>query len=140
MTVFYSTEAALLQQTPKQFPLNIGRVKRLRNVINMASTAQGPVKSGDTIKLLPLPLGSVFAFGVLNGPTLGSSTIAISDGTNAYLAATTFTGAVATIFGATGPEHLDPSTAILVPTVTVAVADLPTSGSLVIDIYVSQST
>jgi len=140
MTAFFSTEAALLQLTPIQVPLFLGRVKRSRNVIDMASTSQGPIKNGDTISLLPLPIGSVFALGVLSGPTLGSSTLAISDGTNTYLAAATYTSAVPAFFGAQGPAALDPSTAVLTPVVTVGAADMPTSGKLVIDMYYSQAT
>ena len=135
-TQTYSTEAQLLQNTPKQFPLYIGRLKRFRNSITLASQT-----SGSTITCLPLPVGAVFAFGIVNGPTLGSSTLAISDGTNTYLAATTFTGAVATLFGATGPENLSPSPAPsqvqYTPVITVGAATLPSSGVLTVDFYVS---
>lgn len=132
----YSTEAQLLQNTPKQLPLAITRLKRFRNRITLASQA-----INDTVTFLPLPVGAVFAFGIMNGPTLGSTTIAISDGTNTYLAATTFTTGVATIFGATGPENADPSAAPTqvqyTPVLTFAAAQAPASGTLTIDLYVS---
>lgn len=133
----YSTEAALLQLSPKQFPLYIGRLKRFRNTYMMLGTEV----SGSTITCLPLPVGAVFAFGIVNCPTLGSSTLAISDGTNTYLAATTFTGGVATMFGATGPENLSPSPAPTqvqyTPVITVGAATLPNAGVLTVDFYVS---
>jgi hypothetical protein len=132
----YSTEAQLLQNTPKQLPLAVTRLKRFRNRIVLAGQL-----SGDTVTFLPLPVGAIFAFGIMNGPTLGSTTIAIADGTNTYLAATTFTSAVATIFGATGPENADPSAAPTqvqyTPVLTWGSATAPSSGTLTIDLYVS---
>ena len=133
----YSTEAQLLQNTPKQFPLYIGRLKRFRNRIPLTTA----LVAASTATCLPLPIGSVFAFGILNGPTLGSTTISISDGTNTYRDDATFTAAVATMFGKTGPEILDPSAAPTqvqyTPVVTFATATAPASGTLTVDFYVS---
>lgn len=139
MTNTYSKEAQLLQNTPKQFPIFIGRLKRFRNRITLTGQLVA-----DTVTLLTLPVGAIFAFGIMNGPTLGSSTIAISDGTNTYLAATTFTATIATIFGATGPENADsspaPSQVAYTPVLTVAGATMPSSGTLTIDLYVSTTS
>lgn len=137
MSNTYSTEAALLQLTPKQFPRSNGRLKRYRNSIVLASQL-----AGATVTLQPLPIGHIFAYGKLNGPTLGSTTIAIGDGTTAdlYRADATFTAAVATTFGKTGPENSDPSTAIVTPVLTFATATAPSSGTLTVDFYVSQDT
>jgi hypothetical protein len=137
MTNTYSTEAQLLQNTPKQFPIFIGRIKRFRNRIKLTGQLVA-----DTVTFLQLPVGAIFCFGVLNGPTLGSSTIAISDGTNTYLAAQTFTAGVSTMFGATGPENLDsvpaPTQVAYTPVLTIAGATMPTAGILTVDMYVSQ--
>jgi hypothetical protein len=131
MTNTYSTEAQLLQNTPKQFPIFIGRIKRFRNRIKLTGQLVA-----DTVTFL------IVCFGVLNGPTLGSSTIAISDGTNTYLAAQTFTAGVSTMFGATGPENLDsvpaPTQVAYTPVLTIAGATMPTAGILTVDMYVSQ--
>lgn len=133
----YSTEAALLQLTPKQYPNAVrsaGRVKRISNTITLASQL-----AADTVTLLPLPIGHLFGFGVLNGPSLGSTTISIGDGTTSdlYRADATFTAAVATKFGKTGPEFLAPSTTVITPVLTFATATAPASGTLSVDFYVT---
>jgi len=76
-TQTYGVEAALLQLTPRQLPNAVrssGRVRRISNTYVLNADV-----SGSTITLLPLPIGHLFAFGVLNGPTLGSSTLQIGD-------------------------------------------------------------
>ncbi len=130
----YSTEAQLLQNTPPQKPYYIGRLKRIRNTINLTGQA-----AADTVTLMPLPIGHVFAFGMLNGPTLGSTTIKIGDGTTTdlYRADATFSAAVPTLFGKTGPENDDPATTIITPVLTVSTATAPSSGQLTVDFYVS---
>lgn len=136
----YSTEAALLQLTPKQFPsaaVAQGRLKRSRNSIVLA----GQVAT-DTVTLLPLPIGHVFAFGILNGPTLGSTTVAIGVAGTAgkYRADAVFTAATATMFGATDAENDDPSTSVVTPILTVSTATAPASGTLTVDMYYSQAS
>lgn len=139
----YSTEAALLQLTPKQFPnaaVSQGRLKRSRNTITMASQAYA---TADTITLLPLPIGHVFAFGVLNASaTLGSATIQIGTAADPdfYRADATFTAAVATLFGRSLGVDDEPATAVTTPIVTVGTADLPSSGTLIVDMYYSQGS
>lgn len=136
----YSREAQLLQNTPSQKPYFVGRIKRIRNRIDLTAQA-----SGDTVTLLPLPLGSVFCYGVLNGPTLATATVAIGDGTTAglYRAAAVFTAAVATLFGVAGPENVEAQTlanTIVTPVLTVGTAALPGAGVLTVDMYVSTAS
>ena len=139
----YSTEAQLQQNTPKTLPnaaVSQGRLKRARNTITMASQAYA---TADTITLLPLPIGHVFAFGVLNASaTLGSSTIKIgtSSDDDFYLASQTFTAAVATVFGRSIAADDDPATSVTTPILTVGTADLPSSGTLIVDMYYSQAS
>lgn len=137
----YSTEAALLQTTPKTFPNAAyaqGRLKRSRNSITMASQA-----SADTITCLPLPIGHVFAFGVINASaTLGSTTLKIgySGTTEAYRADATFTTATATLFGLSPESDNDPATSTVEPLITVGTATMPASGTLLVDFYYSQAS
>jgi len=141
MTNTYSTEAQLLQNTPKEFPnaaVSQGRLKRSRNTITMAAQA-----SADTITCSPLPIGHIFAFGILNASaTLGSSTLAIGKSGSAafYRAAATFTGAVATMFGLSPAADDEPATAEVTPIITIGAASLPGSGVLVVDFYYSQAS
>lgn len=141
MTTTYSTEAALLQTTPKTFPNAAyaqGRLKRSRNTIVMASQL-----AADIIKCLPLPIGMVFAFGIINASaTLGSTTLKIgySGTTEAYRADATFTAAVATMFGLSPEADNDPSTSVIEPLITVGTATMPSSGTLVVDFYYSQAS
>ena len=116
-----------------------GRLKRMRATITMASQT-----TSDTLLLGNLPAGAVFAFGVLTtSATLGTSTLAIgySGTTGAYRAAATFTTAdTPTLFGvtATGPAAADTGAATETPVIgTIAGATMPSSGTLVVDIYYS---
>ena len=94
-----------------------------------------------TIQLCRIPAGESFAFGIMNASaTLGSSTIAIgiAGTTGKYFAAATFTTAVATLFAAPVADEVAAAyTAEEDVFLTVAVAALPGSGTLVIDIYTS---
>lgn len=143
MTNTYSTEAQLQQNTPKTLPnacVSQGRLKRARNTITMASQA---FATADTITCLPLPIGHVFAFGVINASaTLGSSTLKIGTASDDdfYMASATFTAAVATIFGRSLGVDDDPSTSVTTPIITVGTADLPSSGTLLVDFYYSQAS
>ncbi len=139
-TTTYSTEAQLLQNTPREVPnaaYSGGSLHRSRNLITMASQAYA---TSDVIKLAPLPIGHVFAYGVLNASaTLGSSTISIGKtGSTACLRAdAVFTAAVATLFGLSPIVDDDPATSAIEYFVTVGTADLPSSGTLVVDLYYS---
>ena len=116
-----------------------GRLKRMRATITMASQT-----TSDTLLLGNLPAGAVFAFGVLTtSATLGSATLAIgySGTTGAYRAAATFTSTdTPTLFGvtATGPAASDSGASTETPILgTIATANLPSSGTLVVDIFYS---
>jgi hypothetical protein len=117
------------------------RLKRLRATFTLGATAVGAT---DTLTVGNLPAGSTFAFGMLTASaSMGASaTLAIgtSAATGKYRTAATFTATdTPTPFGNTAavgvadPENAAESTVL----VTVAVAALPTSGTLVVDLYYS---
>ena len=135
----YSTEAQLLQNTPRQMPngsYSGGRVRRFRNTITLAAQADT-----DTITCQPIPAGHVFCFGMLlASATLGASaTIAIGiSGTAAkFRAAATHTVTTPTLFGLSTAADDDFLTATETPIITVGTAALPGSGTLVCDFYYS---
>jgi hypothetical protein len=140
MPNFFSTEAQLLQNTPREVPNGAiagGRVRRFRNTIALASQA-----AADTITCQPIPPNHVFAYGILTATaTLGASaTIAIGiAGTPAkFRAAAVFTAVeTPTLFGLSTAMDDAFSTAIETPIITIAVAALPASGVLVVDFYYS---
>ena len=115
-----------------------GRLKRLRATVTLASQA-----TTDALQLGNLPAGSVFAFGVLNSDTsLGSSTLAIgiSGTTGKYRAAATFTSTdTPTPFGKAVEEAASDAGLSAEQTVigTIASAALPSSGTLVVDLFYS---
>jgi hypothetical protein len=110
-----------------------GRLRRLRGVITLASQADG-----DVIVLGKLPAGAVFAYGVLNASaTLGASaTIAVGTA-GKYRAAAVFTAAAPTLFGTSTSVDDAPLTAEEEVMVTVGTAALPSSGTLIVDLYYS---
>lgn len=112
-----------------------GRLRRLRAVITLASQADG-----DIVVLGKLPAGSIFAYGVLNASaTLGSSTIAVGiSGTAAkYRAAAVFTAAAPTLFGTSTSVDDSPLSAEEEVILTNTTAALPSSGTLIVDLYYS---
>lgn len=113
------------------------RLKRLRATVTMAAQA-----TTDTLLLANLPAGATFAYGVINASaTLGTSTLAIgvASTTGKYRAAATFTTAdTPTLFGTAATEGLaTPATAEEAIIGTIAVAALPASGTLIVDIFYS---
>jgi hypothetical protein len=136
----YSTEAQLLQNTPREMPNGSyagGRLRRFRNTITLAGQA-----AADTITLQPVPAGHVFAFGIIIATaTLGASaTIAIGvSGTPAkFRTAAVFTAVeTPTLFGLSTAIDDDFLTATETPIITIAVAALPGSGKAVVDMYYS---
>lgn len=139
-TTVGTTTAAGVGYKPKASVYG-GRLKRMRATITLASQT-----TSDTLLLGNLPAGAVFAYGVLTASaSLGTSTLAIgyAGTTGAYRAAATFTATdTPTLFGvtATGPAASDAGatteTAILG---TIATATLPSSGTLVVDIFYSNA-
>lgn len=113
------------------------RLKRLRATINLASQT-----TSDTLLLGTLPAGATFAYGVLNTTaSLGSSTLAIGIAGTAgkYRAAGTFTATdTPTLFGTAAQAALaSPLSAEENVIGTIAAANLPSSGTLVVDLYYS---
>lgn len=115
-----------------------GRLKRLRASVTLASQA-----TTDTLQFGNLPAGAVFAYGVINSDTsLGSSTLAIgiSGTTGKYRAAATFTSTdTPTFFGKAAEAAASDAGLSAEQTVigTIASAALPSSGTLVVDLFYS---
>jgi hypothetical protein len=90
--------------------------------------------------LAQVPAGYAFAYGILNASaTLGSSTIAVGiAGTAAkYRAAATFTAAAPTLFGVSTAVDDAPLSAQETVILTNTTAALPSSGTLIVDLYFS---
>lgn len=114
-----------------------GRLKRLRSSVTMAGQL-----TTDTLLLGNLPAGATFAFGVINATaTLGSTTLAIgvSGTAGKYRAAAAFTTAdTPTFFGtAANAGAAAPLAAEETVIATIAGATMPSSGTLVVDLYYS---
>lgn len=116
-----------------------GRLKRLRGTF----TANTQTTS-DTLVVGNLPAGATFAFGVITASvTMGASaTLAIgtTGATGKYRAAATFTSAdTPTLFGTAATiGAADPALSAEEQVfVTIGTASLPSSGTLVIDLYYS---
>lgn len=107
-------------------------VRRVRATITLDSQAQGK------ITLCEVPKGYVFLYGVLNASaTLGSSTLAIGDETTEDLimdAATLTEADKPTVFGKNAAV-LNQFNETKKLYLTVGAANLPASGSLVIDMF-----
>lgn len=139
MAVLYSNDSAGLGTVPSS---NVnggvigGRVRRYRAAITLASQA-----TTDTIVIGRVPAGSVFAYGVINTDTsLSTSTVAIgaTGATGKYRAAAVFTATnTPTVFGPAAAAFAAPLTADEEVFITIAVAALPASGNLVVDLYFS---
>lgn len=140
MATLYASEAnGYLNTTPPALAngaVHEARVRRYRAKITLASQT-----TSDTIVLARVPQGSAFAYGVLNTTdSLGTSTIAIgiTGTTGKYRAAATFTTTnTPTLFGPAAAAAADPLTAAETIFITIAVANLPASGTLVVDLYFS---
>lgn len=115
------------------------RLKRMRGTFTYASQVAGT----DTLVVGNLPAGATFAFGVVNtSVTTGTATLAvgISGNTAKYAAAAAYTVANApTLFGNTAVVGAaDPALAADEQViVTIGTANLPASGTGVIDLYYS---
>lgn len=114
------------------------RVKRMRATITLASQT-----TSDTIIIGNLPSGATFAYGILNTDTsLGSSTLAIgiSGSTGKYRAAATFTSTnTPTMFATAATQGVaDPGLSADEQVIaTIAAANLPASGTLIVDLFYS---
>ena len=115
-----------------------GRLKRMRATVTLAAQT-----TSDTLSLGNLPAGAVFAFGVINTDTsLGTSTLSIGTAASAaaYRAAATFTATdTPTLFGKAAAEAGSDTGATTETQIvgTIATANLPASGTLVVDVFYS---
>ena len=134
----YATEVAGIDSVPtvnSNGGVQGGRLRRFRATITLASQADG-----DTIVLASVPAGYAFAYGILNASaTLGSSTIAIgvSGTAGKYRASAVFTAAAPTLFGVSTAVDDAPLTAGETVILTNTTAALPSSGTLIVDLYYS---
>lgn len=145
MTAYLSTDLAY--GTANQTAIPVGakpsatvyqaRIRRMRGLFALNTQT-----TSDTLVIGNLPAGATFAYGVLTASaTLGASaTIAIgpSTSTGKYRAAAVFTTAdTPTLFGITAATSAAPLAAEEQVIVTIASASLPSTGTLVVDLYYS---
>lgn len=140
MAVLYGNLSAGYGQTPVQLPEAAkgqqSNVRVLREVITLAAQT-----TSDTIIIGRLPKGAIPLYGILDTDTsLGSSTIAIgiTGTTGKYRAAATFTAtSTPTLFGVAGAGITDLVPLAVEETVfiTIATANLPGSGTLVVQLF-----
>jgi hypothetical protein len=139
MTVFYSAEMdGLLNSVPVSLPSGgvvDGNVRVKRSTITLDTQT-----TSDTIVIAKAKAGEAFMYGVLNSSaTLGASAtiaIGVTGSTGKYRAAATHTAAnTPVLFGVNSAvATLAADEEIFI---TIATANLPASGSLVVDMYFS---
>lgn len=116
-----------------------GRLKRLRGLFTLATQT-----TSDTLVIGTLPAGATFAFGkITSSVSLGTSTVAIgiTGTTGKYRAAAVFTATdTPTDFGTAAQVSNSPLAAEEQVFITIAVASLPASGTLIVDLYYSMPT
>ena len=135
----YASEVTGLGTTPlgnAEGAVQGGRIRRFRASITLAGQADG-----DTVTLAKVPAGYAFAYGVMTASdSLGSSEVAVGvDGTPAkYRASAVFTDTdTPTMFGGAAAIAGDPLTDAEDVILTVDAAALPSSGTLVVDLFYS---
>lgn len=140
MTVFYSTELASITATPVVKAASAGygaRLIRFRAQITLATQT-----TSDTIVVAIVPAGYAFAFGIITtSVSLATSTVAIgiTGTTGLYRTAAVFTATdTPTLFGNNGAISQATLTADQTIFITIAVASLPASGNLVVDMFFSR--
>lgn len=138
MAQTFATEVAGLDTVPvtnANGAVQGGRLRRFRATVTMASQADG-----DTIVLASVPAGYAFAYGIINASaTLGSTTVAIgvSGTAGKYRAAAVFTAAAPTLFGVSTAVDDAPLSSGETVIATLGAAALPSSGTLIVDLYYS---
>lgn len=133
MAETYSNEQTTLNNGElPQATLTNGRVRLKRATIPMASQA-----INDTIVLCKAKVGEVFAYGVINASVTAGSTatieVGISGDTAKYRAAATKTTTAPELFGKAGSQIALTADEKIIATIKAAA--LPSSGTLVIDMY-----
>ncbi|CAB5144825.1 hypothetical protein UFOVP147_34 [uncultured Caudovirales phage] len=138
MTTYYVNELSGLYSLPVVKPSATtgvgGRLRRYSGSITLNTQT-----TADTIVVAQIPAGADFAFGVITSSvSLGTSTVAIgyAGATGAYRAAATFTATdTPTPFGVTAAVKAAPLLTEQQVFITIGVASLPASGTLVVDLY-----
>ena len=138
MTTFYVNELTGFTSLPVVKPAATngvgGRLRRYSGSITLATQT-----TSDTIVVAQVPAGADFAFGVITSSvSLGTSTVAIgiTGSTGLYRTAATFTATdTPTPFGNTAAVKAAPLTTEQSVFITIGVASLPASGTLVVDLY-----
>lgn len=134
-TTVGTTTAAAVGYRPAASRIG-GRCKIFSATVALASQT-----TSDTIKLFTLPVGATFVKGWVNiSATLGSSTIAIgnSGSTGKYRAAATATSTDTPLdFGVTAAVAGAVSTAEEDVIITIATANLPSSGTMTVTMMIS---
>ncbi len=153
MAQYYSKETAGYASNPIIKPATAaygGRLRRYRasmdlSAVNLTTGTTGNVGTSDSVILARVPTGAVFDFGMITSSvTLGSAVVAI--GTNPvhasngqYRAAAVFTAVdTPTLFGLATAQAGSANTSDTLVYLTCATAALPTSGTLVVDLYFNQ--
>jgi hypothetical protein len=139
MATLYSAEMnGLLNTVPVDLPDGgkvDGNVRVKRATITLASQT-----TSDTIVIAKAKAGENFLYGVINNSaSLGTSTVAvgITGNTGKYRAAAVKTSTTPEVFGPVAAmSDLAADEEIFI---TIAVASLPASGTLVVDLYFSNS-
>jgi hypothetical protein len=131
MATLYGTNMTALHSsmTTPSVVSQAATVRAFVEVVTLAAQA-----TTDTIEVGVLPKGAKFLYGIINNSaTLGSSTVAIgiSGATGKYRAAATKTSTTPEVFGVTAGMNVRISADETV-IVTIAAADLPSSGTMVI--------
>lgn len=122
-----------------------GGLHRFRASIALAASGEGQVQAGDEVYLGELPAGSSFAFGVLTvSATMGAAALAVgtsdTHATNGQFraAATATTAETPEIFGRTAAQEAPPAK-VPIPVFLTTSANLPTAGTVVVDIFASSA-
>lgn len=138
MATLYSNELTGFASQPvvkPSVPYGVNsKLRRFTGSVTLASQA-----TTDTIVIAQVPAGMDFAYGVITSTvSLGSSTVAIgyAGATGAYRTAAVFTATdTPTLFGNAAQVKSAPLAAEQQVYITIAVAALPASGTLVVDLY-----
>jgi hypothetical protein len=137
MTVFYSDTMALLRNTVPQSLPDVGQVHGRVRIFNSIVTLAAQTTS-DTIEVAKLPKGARVLYGMLTtSVSLGTSTVAvgITGTTGKYRAAAVFTATdTPTAFGVATVLGVKLAAEEIV-FLTIAVATLPGSGTLLVSFF-----
>lgn len=138
MATLYSAELAGQYSTPVVKPAAPNgvnsKLRRFTATVTLASQT-----TSDTIVIGQIPTGMDFCYGVLTSTvSLGTSTVAIgySGATGAYRTAAAFTAVdTPTLFGNAAQVKAAPLAAEQQIFITIGTASLPSSGTLIVDLY-----